>query len=117
MKPRTRSLIAAALCGGALGLGNVAHADHCSYTQQVSRGTHEVCEMPVSAESCEAIDTRDSVSDAEFDEGACPVEDVVGTCDKGATQIMYYSGDPSQLKIGCGFQGGTWLNGYASPSG
>lgn len=88
---------------------------HCDYTQQSAHGTHNVCEMPVTAEDCTARDEWDSVSDTDYAEGACPTENVVGTCDKGSTQIVYYSGEPDQLKIGCGFQGGTWLNGYANP--
>jgi|CXWL01.1.fsa_nt_gi hypothetical protein len=88
---------------------------HCNYTQQSAHGAYDVCEMPVTAEDCAALDEREWVNDTDAVGGACPTADVVGTCDKGSTQIVYYSGEADQLKIGCGFQGGTWLNGYANP--
>lgn len=101
---------------GSLISGPRAWADgRCTYTQESPHGTHDVCEMPVTAENCDAMDEWDSVSDPGHASGACPTDDVVGTCDKGSTQIIYYSGEPDKLEIGCGFQGGTWLNGYANP--
>ena len=34
----------------------------------------------------------------------------VGTCDMGESKLVYYEGDPGGLEIGCGFQGGEWVN-------
>jgi hypothetical protein len=113
--PTCLALAVVSLAG--LTAGPAALADgHCTYTQQVTHGTHQVCEMPIAAAAdCAALENQTSIVDSEFAGGACPTDDVVGTCDKGVTQIVYYSGDPTKLKTGCGFQGGTWLNGYAQP--
>ncbi len=87
-----------------------AIAGHCTYVQQGRSASHQVCETPTDEAACTAIGAAEGHSNAEFAAGACPVEDLVGTCDKGASKILYFDGDPSQLEIGCGFQGGTWLN-------
>lgn len=112
----THSLAVSAVFLVGMTVGSPSWAEgHCNYTQQVTHGTHDVCEMPLDAEDCAALEDRDTIDGTVYAGGACPTSNVVGTCDKGATQIVYYSGNPAKLKTGCGFQGGTWLNGYANP--
>jgi hypothetical protein len=85
-------------------------AGSCKYVQQnMFAGPFKVCEMPIDAAKCEELGKTDENKDAVHAAGACPTEALVGTCDKGATKLMYYEGDPSGLEIGCGFQGGTWV--------
>lgn len=87
-----------------------ADPGHCRYVQQnLFAGPFRVCEMPMTAARCEALGRTDQNRDAMHAAGACPRQALVGTCDKGATQLLYYEGDPAELDIGCGFQGGTWL--------
>ena len=83
---------------------------HCTFAQQGPAQSYEACEMPVDESACTAIGEDPRNSDAEYGSGACPVDGVVGTCDKGASKLYYYSGVPEQLEVGCGFQGGTWIN-------
>lgn len=85
-------------------------AGHCNYIQQnMFAGPFKVCEMPIDAAKCAEIGKTDENKDAVHAAGACATEALVGTCDKGATKLLYYDGDPSGLEIGCGFQGGTWV--------
>lgn len=85
-------------------------AGSCKYVQQnMFAGPFKVCEMPMDAAKCAEIGKTDENKDAVHAGAACPKEALVGTCDKGATKLMYYEGDPSGLEIGCGFQGGTWV--------
>lgn len=85
-------------------------AGQCKYIQQnMFAGPFHVCEMPIDAAKCAELGKTDDNKDAVHAAGACPKESLVGTCDKGATKLMYYDGDPSGLEIGCGFQGGTWV--------
>jgi hypothetical protein len=85
-------------------------AESCSYTQKnMFAGPFKVCEEPIAEAKCTEIGKTDENSNAAHKAAACPVEKVVGTCDKGATKLRYYDGDPSGLEIGCGFQGGTWV--------
>jgi hypothetical protein len=82
----------------------------CKYIQQnMFAGPFHVCEMPIDAPKCEELGKTDENKDAVHTGDACPTAALVGTCDKGATKLMYYDGDPSGLEIGCGFQGGTWV--------
>ncbi len=94
-------------------LAGTALADegsHCTYVQQnMFAGPFKVCEMPIDAAKCAELGKTDENKDAVQAAGACPTEALVGTCDKGATKLMYYEGDASGLEIGCGFQGGTWV--------
>ena len=83
----------------------------CSYVQEnMFAGPFKVCQEPVGAESCTALGTTDDNADASHVDGACPTEALVGTCDLGATKLRYYDGDAASLEIGCGFQGGEWVN-------
>ena len=85
-------------------------AGSCKYVQQnMFAGPFKVCEMPIDAAKCGELGKTDENKDAVHAGAACPAEALVGTCDKGATKLMYYEGDPSSLEIGCGFQGGTWV--------
>jgi hypothetical protein len=85
-------------------------AGHCQYVQQnMFAGPFKVCEMPIDTAKCAELGKTDENKDAVHAAGACPVASLVGTCDKGATKLLYYEGDPSGLEIGCGFQGGTWV--------
>jgi len=91
-------------------LAGTALADSCKYVQQnMFAGPFKVCEMPIDAAKCEELGKTDENKDAVHAAEACPTEALVGTCDKGATKLMYYEGDASGLEIGCGFQGGTWV--------
>jgi hypothetical protein len=82
----------------------------CSYVQEnMFAGPFNVCEEPVGAESCALLGETDDNADAVHSEGTCTAEGLIGTCDKGATKLRYYSGDAGGLEIGCGFQGGEWI--------
>jgi len=99
-------LVAGPLAGPAL----ADDAGSCKYVQQnMFAGPFKVCEMPIDAAKCEELGKTDENKDAVHAGAACPTEALVGTCDKGATKLMYYEGDASGLEIGCGFQGGTWV--------
>jgi len=87
-----------------------ASTGHCLYVQQGRSQALSVCEMPVDEVTCEALNQGERTRDAEYAPGACPVAAVAGTCDKGASKVFYLDGDPTQLEIGCGYQGGTWIN-------
>jgi hypothetical protein len=85
-------------------------AGHCKFVQQnMFAGPFKVCEMTMDAAKCTEIGKTDENKDAVHAAGACPTESLVGTCDKGATKLLYYEGDASGLEIGCGFQGGNWV--------
>ena len=82
---------------------------HCSYAQQyMGAGPFRVCESPVAADACAVLGRTYENQDAVYSPGSCPVSGLVGTCDKGDSQLLYYEGVPSELQIGCGFQGGNW---------
>ena len=81
----------------------------CSYVQQnMFAGPFNVCETSLDSGACDTRGTTDENSDAKHVAGSCSTESVVGTCDLGETALIYYTGDPSGLEIGCGFQGGMW---------
>lgn len=85
-------------------------AGSCKFVQKnMFAGPFKVCETPIDAAKCEELGKTDENSDAAHVSGACPTASLVGTCDKGETKLFYYDGDPSDLEIGCGFQGGTWV--------
>ena len=111
MKLTARIAAVALLSAGPLmGTALADETSHCKYVQQnMFAGPFKVCEMPIDAAKCAELGKTDENKDAVQAAGACPTESLVGTCDKGATKLMYYEGDPSGLEIGCGFQGGTWV--------
>jgi hypothetical protein len=83
----------------------------CTYVQEnMFAGPFNVCEEPVGAESCAVLGETDDNADAAHSTEACTTEGLIGTCDKGATKLHYYTGDPGGLEIGCGFQGGEWVS-------
>jgi len=90
----------------------VSFADgHCNYTQEnMFAGPFKVCDMPSDAANCEELGNTDDNADAVQSDGACASEGSVGTCDMGDVKRIYYEGDPGGLEIGCGFQGGEWVN-------
>lgn len=89
---------------------HAADGGSCSYTRLSEHGgPYKVCEEPVAEARCTELGKTDDNSGAIHVAGACPVAKLVGTCDKGATKLHYYDGDPSGLEIGCGFAGGTWV--------
>lgn len=93
--------------GGAM----AADGGHCNYTQEnMFAGPYKVCDMPINQADCEELGNTDDNADAVYADGACPTEDLVGTCDRGETKRIYYEGDPSGLTIGCGFQNGEWID-------
>jgi hypothetical protein len=108
----TAKIAAVALLAAGLYAGTALADDagSCKFVQQnMFAGPFKVCEMPMDAAKCEEVGKTDENKDAVHTGGACPKEALVGTCDKGATKLLYYEGDPSGLEIGCGFQGGTWV--------
>jgi hypothetical protein len=111
MKFTARIAAVALLAAGPLaGTALADDAGQCKYIQQnMFAGPFHVCEMPIDAAKCAELGKTDDNKEAVHAAGACPKESLVGTCDKGATKLMYYDGDPSGLEIGCGFQGGTWV--------
>ena len=110
---RLKASIAAVALLAAGSFSGTALADDagsCKFVQQnMFAGPFKVCEGPIDAAKCEELGKTDDNKDAVHMAGACPTEALVGTCDKGATKLRYYEGDPSGLEIGCGFQGGTWV--------
>jgi hypothetical protein len=110
MKLTARIAAIALLAAGPLAGTALAEDAHCTYIQQnMFAGPFKVCEVPIDAAKCAELGKTDENKDAVAAAGACPTEALVGTCDKGATKLMYYEGDASGLEIGCGFQGGTWI--------
>lgn len=111
-KLKGRLLTVALIGAGAMaGTAMAEDAGHCKYIQQnMFAGPFKVCEMPIDAAKCEELGKTDENKDAVHAAGACPTEGLVGTCDKGATKLLYFDGEPSGLEIGCGFQAGTWVN-------
>lgn len=106
-----RMATVALMAVGSLAAGTALadEAGHCTYIQQnMFAGPFHVCEMPIDAARCEELGSTDENKDAVHAQGACPTEELVGTCNKGDTQLLYYDGDPSGLEIGCGFQDGDW---------
>ncbi len=114
MTMRLTALSAAVALLAAGSIGSTALADEaagsCQYVQQnMFAGPFKVCEMPIDAAKCETLGKTDENKNAVHVKGACPKASLVGTCDKGATKLLYYEGDPASLEIGCGFQSGTWV--------
>ena len=110
MKLTAKIAAVALLVAGPFAGTALADAGSCKYIQQnMFAGPFHVCEMPIDAPKCEELGKTDENKDAAHIAEACPTAALVGTCDKGATKLMYYDGDPSGLEIGCGFQGGTWV--------
>ena len=101
-----------AFAGAHEGGGAAASGDgHCNYTQEnMFAGPFKVCQMPTEAAQCEELGNTDDNADAVQGDGACAAEAAVGTCDMGDVKLVYYEGDPGGLEIGCGFQGGEWVN-------
>lgn len=84
---------------------------HCNYTQEnMFAGPFKVCQMPTDAALCEEFGNTDDNADAAQGDGECSMEAAVGWCDMGVSKMVYYEGDPGGLEIGCGFQGGEWIN-------
>ncbi len=82
----------------------------CTYVQEnMFAGPFDVCQEPVGAESCEQLGQTDDNANAVHSDGACSLENLVGTCDLGGSKVNYLSGDAGGLEIGCGFQGGDWI--------
>ncbi|MFQ5609302.1 MAG: hypothetical protein ACE5F8_03430 [Woeseiaceae bacterium] len=108
------SMSSGVVLGGAHdgGGGPQASGDgHCNYTQEnMFAGPFKVCQMPTDAALCEELGSTDDNADAVQGDGGCSMEAAVGTCDMGASKLVYYEGDPGGLEIGCGFQGGEWIN-------
>ncbi len=103
----SNQVLAGAHGGGAKASGT----GHCNYTQEnMFAGPFKVCQMPTDAAQCEELGNTDDNADAAQGDGACSMETAVGTCDMGETKLVYYEGDPGGLEIGCGFQGGEWVN-------
>ena len=101
-----------AFAGAHEGGGAGASGDgHCNYTQEnMFAGPFKVCQMPTDDAACEELGNTDDNADAAQGDGACASEEAVGTCDMGDVKLVYYEGDPGGLEIGCGFQGGEWVN-------
>ena len=105
-----KSTIAAlVLAGGSFASAAFAEG-HCNYVQEnMFAGPFKVCQMPTDAAKCEELGSTDDNHDAAAGEGDCSTEGEVGTCDLGDAKLVYYGGDPGDLEIGCGFQGGEWV--------
>jgi hypothetical protein len=85
-------------------------AGHCAFSMKNAWvGPLKACMAPSSPADCDATGKKDENSNAQFAEGACPTEALVGTCKTEKYSLHYYEGDPSGLEIGCGFQQGEWL--------
>jgi hypothetical protein len=107
-----------AMAGGHEGGAEMSGEGSCVYVQEnMFAGPFDVCQDPVGAESCAELGQTDDNRDAVHSAEACSNETLIGTCDLGATKLHYFMGestDPSTeaggLEIGCGFQGGDWIN-------
>lgn len=84
---------------------------HCIYMLQNRMMDSQVktCQEPANVEGCEYLGSIDDNSDAAHGEGSCPMEGATGICDTGDIKLVYYGGDLGGLEIGCGFQGGDWI--------
>jgi len=71
-------------------------------------GPFNVCVEPLSESQCGSLGKQDENSGAVHATKPCPSEKVIGVCDRGANRVIYYSGEPMNLEIGCGFQSGEW---------
>ncbi len=99
-----------ALAGAHDGGVEITGEGACSFIQEnMFAGPYNVCQEPVGPESCAALGTAADNADASHAEGTCSTEGLVGTCDTGTLKTLYMSGDPDELEIGCGFQGGDWI--------
>lgn len=67
------------------------------------------CQEPANAEGCETLGSTDDNADAVHGEGECPMEGAQAVCDVGDSKYVYYDGELGGLEIGCGFQGGDWI--------
>jgi len=92
-------------------LGAQAEGSCTFIMENMFAGPFQVCEMPADAARCEALGQEDDNRDAVHAAAACPTDDIVGICDMGDVQQVYYEGDTMGLEIGCGFQGGDWQDG------
>jgi hypothetical protein len=104
---------AIALAGGSIVAMADSHGDSgsCVYVQEnMFAGPFDVCQAPVDADGCAEIGQTDDNADAVHSAGACSLEGLVGTCDIGTSKVHYLTGDPGGLEIGCGFQGGDWID-------
>jgi hypothetical protein len=110
-----KAAVIAAVAALALGPLSASAQDpgHCKYTlKNMFAGPYKACFQPSTPEKCAELGKSDENSDAAHAAGACPAAGVVGFCDAGANgKTVYYDGDPGQLEIGCGFQGGEWKTG------
>jgi hypothetical protein len=81
----------------------------CTFTQKnMFAGPFKVCLTPTDKAGCEATGSEDENSAAAYSMGPCKEAGVVGTCTRDNDAVIYYTGDPDGLSIGCGFQGGDW---------
>jgi hypothetical protein len=107
-----------AMAGGHEGGAEISGEGSCVYVQEnMFAGPFDVCQEPIGAESCAELGQTDDNRDAVHSDGACMNDKLIGTCDLGDTKLNYFMGentDPSTeaggLEIGCGFQGGDWIN-------
>ncbi len=84
---------------------------HCMHQLQNMMMDEPVktCQSPANAEGCATIGSTDDNADAVHGEGECPMEGAQAICDVGDSKFVYYEGELGGLEIGCGFQGGDWI--------
>jgi putative ABC transport system substrate-binding protein len=78
----------------------------CSAQQVTMGGTFTVC---IEAACDSLLDSGMIKYTDRVDVGGCATENLVGTCSTSAFDIHYYDGEVSALKMGCGFQAGSWI--------
>jgi hypothetical protein len=84
---------------------------HCTFMLQnlMMDSPVKTCQEPANVEGCDTLGSTDDNSDAEHGAGECPMDGAKAICDVGDTKYVYYDGELGGLEIGCGFQGGDWI--------
>ena len=83
----------------------------CTYTLENNfAGPVAVCQEPVGAASCEALGSFAYNADAVHSDGACNLDNLVGTCETGGIKLHYLDGDAGGFEMGCMFSDGEWTS-------
>jgi putative ABC transport system substrate-binding protein len=77
----------------------------CAARQKTMAGTYTVC---VTAPCDTLLDSGMITYSDRADAANCSTESLTGICATAAFNIYYYGGEAAMLKMGCGFQSGTW---------
>ena len=97
------------IAGFSLLLPAVVNAGSCNFIQEnMFAGPYEVCAMPVDKARCKQFGDEGSNTGTKYSDAECRAEKALGRCVLDEHTIIYYSGEPRDLEMGCSFQGGEW---------